>query len=56
MVGRKIYSEIKGALSTFMRFKLGSETKNSQYWRSEEEKVCKLSVEERESLIHILEK
>lgn len=55
-----IHSEVikytKDALETFYRFKLGSENRESKYWRSEEEKLCRMCGEEIESIRHILEK
>lgn len=47
---------LKDALEIFYRFRFGSETRSSKFWKSEEERKCRLCGEEVENIAHVLEK
>ena len=54
----KIYGkEVKNSrngLETFGRFRMGNEAKASEYWRREEEKLCRACKGELETTRHVL--
>ena len=45
----------KNLLETLGRFRLGTEAKANRYWMKEEEKICRLCKESKETLKHIIE-
>lgn len=52
---RREIKESRNGLELVGRFSTGNESRANEYWRSEEEKKCRLCKKEPESLKHVLE-
>lgn len=44
----------KDALETVARFRLGSETRESKFWKKEDERLCRLCKRESEGIKHVI--
>lgn len=45
----------RNGLEIIGRFRMGNETRASEYWRKEEDKICRMCKKETETIKHVLE-